>query len=100
MIEHQLAAVFRILAITTPQEAEERMARIREKNEHWRECADGSWEMAMTLDGYYVLEALRREMLEKATGAAREGSGYASTDPQPVDATEGHRSISPGCPEL
>lgn len=46
----------------TLQEVQARMARIREKNEHFRECADGSWEMALELDGYWVLEALAREM--------------------------------------
>jgi hypothetical protein len=85
--------------IETLQDVEARMARIREKNEHFRECADGSWEMALELDGYWALHTIANEM-RRATGAAREGPGYTSTDPIPTDATEGHGDTSPGYPEL
>ena len=86
------------------QKVEARMARIREKNEHWRECADGSYEMALEFDNYWSLDAIAKELRERFllvnSGAAPEGLGYISTDPILASATEVHRSISPGCPEL
>jgi hypothetical protein len=60
--EHQSAEVFATLGVRSLEEAEARMARILEKNQHWRECADGSYEMALMLDGYWVLEALALDM--------------------------------------
>jgi len=57
-----MAEDFAVLGIRTLGDAEARMARILEKNQHWRECADGSYEMALMLDGYWVLEAIAIEM--------------------------------------
>jgi hypothetical protein len=93
-----MAEDFAVLGVRTLGDAEARMARILEKNQHWRECADGSYEMALMLDGYWVLEAIAIEM-RRATGAAQEGPGYTSTDPIPTDATEGHGEASPGYQE-
>ena len=90
--------------IETLQDVEARMARIREKNEHFREYGDGSYEMALEMDGYWTLDTIANGLRERialvATGAAQEGSGYISTDTIPADATEGHGDASPGCPEL
>lgn len=90
--------------IAALQDVEARMARIREKNEHFRECADGSWEMALELDGYWALDAiangLRERIMLVTTEATQKGPGYTSTDPIPANATEGHGDASPGCPEL
>ena len=51
--------------IATLQDVEARMARIREKNEHFRECADGSWEMALELDGYWALDTIANGLRER-----------------------------------
>jgi hypothetical protein len=44
--------------IAALQDVEARMARILEKNEHFREYADGSYEMALELDGYWTLDTI------------------------------------------
>ena len=93
-----MAEDFATLGVRTLGDAEARMARILEKNQHWRECADGSYEMALMLDGYWVLEAIAIEM-RRATGAAQEGPGYISTDTIPAGATEGHEDTSSGYSE-
>lgn len=36
-------------------EIEAKMKKILERNSHWKSCQDGSYEMALSMDGYYKL---------------------------------------------
>ena len=39
----------------TQEEIKQKMLRILEKNQHWKDVQDGSFEMALSADGYYEL---------------------------------------------
>lgn len=49
---------------TRLKEIEERMEYIRNKNAHWKSCQDGSYEMAMDMDGYYKLRDEYQQLKE------------------------------------
>lgn len=41
--------------MTRIAEIEQKMKIILERNSHWKSCQDGSYEMALSMDGYYKL---------------------------------------------
>lgn len=55
---------------TKIEELEKQAADILARNQHWKSCQDGSYEMALSYAGYYKLIdqiCLLREELENAT---------------------------------
>ncbi len=42
------------------------MEYLRKKNEHWKSCQDGSYEMALDASGYYRLMKLLDQYKEEA----------------------------------
>jgi hypothetical protein len=48
----------------TKEELQKEIEYILIKNEHWKSCQDGSYEMALNEDGYHRLKALLDEIEE------------------------------------
>lgn len=48
----------------TKDEIVAEMERILDKNDHWKSCQDGSYEMALDMDGYYKLKEELKKMKE------------------------------------
>lgn len=49
----------------TKEEILTEMEYLRKKNEHWKSCQDGSYEMALDMDGYNRLRKMLEDLEEE-----------------------------------
>lgn len=49
----------------TKEEILTEMEYLRKKNEHWKSCQDGSYEMALHMDGYDRLRKMLEDLEEE-----------------------------------
>ena len=49
----------------TAAEIQTKLDALLESNKHWKSCQDGSYEMALSMSGYYDLRAKLAEMLKE-----------------------------------
>jgi hypothetical protein len=47
----------------TATEIRAKMDKLLESNQHWKSCQDGSYEMALSMSGYYDLQAQLAQFL-------------------------------------
>ena len=50
----------------TATELQTKLDAILESNQHWKNCQDGSYEMALSMSGYYDLKKQLTQLLEDA----------------------------------
>ena len=63
LLDMVTAAAMIILNIETATEIRAKMDKLLESNQHWKSCQDGSYEMALSMSGYYDLQAQLAQLL-------------------------------------